>query len=123
MAGIWVDKAGTRHETFQLLTFIGSDFLGQTAFDGGNYPSLRYLRFGLAYFCPSCGDIWARLVVVDGGGRQREFESRRVSCLKHPDLWEMPGSLLAIGLDDLLHLLPPAALQREFMIHLDRSKI
>jgi len=54
----------------------------------------------------------------DSRGDQQAFEVMGVSCEKHPDYWNVPGSLLAEHLEYLLDSLPPEALVREFQIHM-----
>lgn len=114
----WVEANGTLHEQCKVLVFIGRAFLGEFPFDPGAHPEMRYRRSGAAYFCRACGEIWARLVLVDMQGRQEAFEVEVVSCEKHYDQWAVSGSLLAGNLEALLPLLPLAAARREFMIHL-----
>lgn len=118
MPQVWTDEAGTLHEQYRALVFLRGDFAGEFSFDPGDHPELRYRRTGAAYFCPFCGDIWARVVLYDSAGRQAFLEPERVSCETHPDDWNVAGSLLAPGLTALLDLLPKPLVQREFAIHL-----
>lgn len=55
----------------------------------------------------------------DSRGDRQTFDVMEVSCEKHRDPWNIPGSLLAWHLENLLESLPPEALKREFMIHLN----
>ena len=119
--GIWVDENGTAHEHCKVLIFIGKDYLGEFPIDGGEWPSLNYFRFGIAYFCGSCGEVWGRLVLVDSRGAHRPFSVVSVACERHYDQWEVAGSLLAGPLAGLLEELPPAALKREVMVHLKKE--
>jgi hypothetical protein len=112
-----VDSDGTLHEWYKVMIFVGRDFLGEFSLDPGNQPELGYRRSGVAYYCPFCGEIWGRLIFTDSGGRQKSLEAVTVSCEKHPDQWNIPGSLLAGRLAALLPLLPEAAVRREFRIH------
>lgn len=113
----WVDEADTLHENYQALIFIGSEFLGEFPIDPGAQPELCYRRGGVAYFCPACGEVWARLVWVNSRGEQQLFDTRSVACDKHPDQWNIPGSLLTGELFGLLDLLPRAVLLREVILH------
>ena len=54
----------------------------------------------------------------DFRGEQQDFDAITVACEKHPDHWNLPGSLLANHLEYLLDSLPPEALIREFQIHM-----
>lgn len=116
-ASIWVADDGTFHEDYKGLVFIGSDFLGEFSLDAGSHPELRYRRTGVAYFCHTCGEVWARIVLVDSRGEQKSFEPRSVACRTHYDQWNIPGSLLAGELFGLIEVLPPEALRREVAIH------
>lgn len=115
--GYWVED-GTAHEDCQVLVVIRGAVLGSFRIDPGQWPSLRFFREGTVYFCPDCGDIWGRLVLIGHDGKAKGFECRRVSCEKHYDQWNIPGSILAGELVDLLDLLPPEVLRREALLHL-----
>lgn len=117
-SGYWVEGDGTAHEQCRVLIILGSRGLGEFAFDPGEWPTLRFRREGVAYFCSICGDVWARLVLLDHQGRAKPFEARSVSCEKHWDQWNVSGSLLAGELETLIDLLPPEALRRELLVHL-----
>ena len=117
-SGYWVDGDGTAHEECKLLFFIRNNCLGEVAFDPGDWPALRYRRTGLAYFCRSCGDVWARVALVNHHGQIQDFEAFHVGCERHWDQWNISGSLLAGELEALLDLLPAPVLKREFLIHL-----
>lgn len=79
-------------------------------------------RAGICYFCPRCGDIWGRIVFEHRAAQGLEFAWERVSCEKHPDaLGTVAGSLLTGPLFFLLDYFPRAVLQREFIIHMNRS--
>ena len=78
-------------------------------------------RSGICYFCPRCGDIWARVVFVQRSQQGLEYAWERVSCEKHPDaLGTIAGSLLTGPLMFLLDYFPRGLLQREFIIHMNR---
>ena len=76
----------------------------------------------MAYFCRQCGDVWARIVMLDAADRQQAFTAENVACEKHHDQWNVAGSLLANELEGLLPYLPPAALKREFMLLLKQQE-
>ena len=114
----WHDSDGTLHEIYSGYIFVGNDLLGEISYDSGR-ADLRWSRCSYAMFCPFCGDVWARIVMRDSSGYQQSFDAVRVACVKHPDPWNIPGSLLANRLEYLLESLPPAAVKREFEVHLN----
>ncbi len=85
----------------------------------------------LAYFCPTCGEIWGR-IMVDGGGY---WSVEPASCEKHtpqgvPEWGKIPGAfctsidnrrqnLSVMWWGRALEHLPPTILQREFMLTLN----
>lgn len=112
------DEDGTLHEQYTISVFIGPEYYGSFPLDPGAQPGLGYRRHGVAYFCPDCGEVWARLVFMDSRRIVNPFLPVRAACPKHPDQWEVPGSLLAGGLDALLYALPERLLMRELALHL-----
>ena len=114
----WTDPDGTFHEIYTGYLFVGSDLLGELTYDSGR-RDLGWHRCSYAMFCPHCGEIWARLVMHNSRGEQCYFEVQRVSCERHPDWWNVPGSMLVGHLEHLLADLPPDAVKREFAIHLN----
>ena len=71
-----------------------------------------------AYFCASCGEIWARLVLLDSTDQPLYFRTANVSCRRHPDPWNIPGSLLYDEIAYNLNELSLEALRRELDVHL-----
>lgn len=116
----WTDESGTLHEQYRAAVLLGAECLGEVSFDPGDHPDLHYRRTGIAYYCPECGDIWARVVFWDSSGRQNLLEAEIVSCENHADYWNVPGSLLSAGLGGLINLLPREAVKRELEIYLRR---
>lgn len=51
-----------------------------------------------------------------------DFEVAVVACEKHPDDWEIPGSLLSGHNAGYIELLSPRALKREFVVHYNQWK-
>jgi hypothetical protein len=115
---LWTGPDGTLHERYHVLVLVGHDLLGEFYFDPGSHPELGYRRSGVAYYCSWCGDVWARLVFVDSRGTQASLDAETIACEKHADQWNLAGSLLAQRLEELIQVLPPAAVKREFEIHL-----
>ena len=114
---IWTDEDGTLHEQYTGSIFIEGRMLGEISYDSGR-SDLRWHRCSYALFCRHCGDVWGRIIMQNSRGEQQSFEPVIVSCDKHPDHWNVPGSLLANHLEHLLDSLPPEALIREFQLHL-----
>lgn len=119
-ANCWVEENGTAHENCKLLFYAEGEFLGEAYYDPGNAPELGYRRGGAAYFCSHCGEIWGRVVLVLSSGKIGVFEEvSKVSCSRHSDQWEVPGSLLGgYRNEHYLNYMPPSAVQREFLVHL-----
>lgn len=111
---LWVDSEGTLHEQYTALFFVGQTELGTTAFDSAR-AVLHYRRHGVAYFCPTCGEIWARTAFIDSRGAVAPFAVEEALCAVHGD-----GTFCAEWLEGILDLLPPAALHREFELELQR---
>ena len=72
-------------------------------------------RESLAYFCETCGEVWAR--VVEGG---RPFRVISMSCSRHPRPYPsaVGGSLWLIWDRAFNDSLPPAVMRRELDLHL-----
>jgi hypothetical protein len=100
--------------------FLGKNLVGEFPYDPGQHPKLRYRRSGVAYCCPECGDVWARILLLNSDGRPQQFEFQVVACERHKDQWEVPGSLLAAG-EGILDLLPDQLVRREFELHLKKE--
>lgn len=68
-------------------------------------------------FCPVCGDIWARLPVVNS---DREWQIRGGYCERHrqPTRFIIPGSLILDWEPELTAILPDAVVIREFNLHM-----
>lgn len=111
----WTDPAGTRHERCQLF-FVSAG--ASVAFNPGEHPEMRWPRSGWALYCHWCGEIWDRVAMLDSRGVQLPLTCISVACRKHPDSWNVPGSLLAGELEHLLNYLPLELLRREFEVHL-----
>jgi hypothetical protein len=87
-----------------------------------------------AYFCPTCGKIWARIVCTSESFPRPQWDVQTVPCEKHKascvaDWSRVPGSLTdpfekSANLSTLhwgsaIDKLPPVLLDREFSILLD----
>lgn len=114
MSEWWTDEDGTMHEYYRAIVLVGGDFLGEFTFDSGAWNCFKYRRAGYAYYCGDCGDIWARIVCYNSSGQQLHLKPEIVSCEKHYDQWNIAGSLVRFFEEELLQLLPEAAVRREF---------
>jgi hypothetical protein len=100
--------------------FVGSRYLGRS--------SVLDEAYSLAFFCPVCGEVWGR-VVVEGAA---QWSLTQNACERHLNFviythGQPPGSLLTpsgataleawAGSAGLLKNFPPAAVEREFLIH------
>lgn len=106
------------------LYFIHGKLHGQSTFP------CNFTPHSLAYFCPTCGEIWARIVIAE----ESYWSVEHVTCKKHrpqgvPDWGKIPGTLCAsisswrkdlsvMWWGRALEHLPPAILQREFELTL-----
>lgn len=76
-----------------------------------------------AWFCPLCGDVWAR-ACVEGA----TFTTITAVCRKHPATSNgpydrrFPGTLWKPYLGRLLEAFPEEVLQRELSLHLDYAE-
>jgi predicted RNA-binding Zn-ribbon protein involved in translation (DUF1610 family) len=74
-----------------------------------------------AYFCPVCGDVWARRIISP----DTRWLAWSFRCPKHPDapFWHtVPGSIIPSFLfEELWHDLPLPLKQREALLHLDAT--
>lgn len=100
--------------------FSGSQYLGQ------GMLRLTFIKGELerpisrAFFCPICGEVWAR-VVVEGAS---EFQSYTRTCARHDPRWsiEIPGSIWISWDRDFQDAFPSEALKREVRLHLDHAQ-
>ena len=117
----WTDQDGTLHEPLLARIFVGQEYLGSFSWDPGAHPETHWRRFGTAYFCPVCGEVWGRVVFQRADETQLPFTVDTVACERHTDQWNVPGSLLEGDVEGLLYSLPARALVREFMLHLKQT--
>lgn len=108
--------------SYQRAFFLEGQFKGIAevpATDLAELASYRRLR-STAYFCPTCGEVWARLALTYGG-EEVGWEVLTSPCRKHPESLLYPaGSLISFYLNpQALELLPPDMVSWEFDRHLD----
>ena len=47
------------------------------------------MHTSVAYFCPLCGEIWAKCLMTSPSGIARPFESIHTACPQHPQMpWD-----------------------------------
>jgi len=92
---------------------------------GSREEGLQYIHGELhqpqhyAYFCPECGDTWARLP-VDGVTTPNWWRIMGGNCRKHPgpSRFTVPGSLLLSWDEKFGENLPDGVIRWEFERHL-----
>jgi ABC-type xylose transport system permease subunit len=105
-------------------------FRGVAKWISGSSPiHSHWIPHSEAYFCSTCGDIWARIWVKD-----QPFWVNHAPCARHHPVFAaeataVPGSLLnspistsALALPhwaNTLRYFPPALVEREFLLHLN----
>jgi hypothetical protein len=75
------------------------------------------LKINLAYLCPQCGDLWARVVSPEG----KYWNPVAWPCAKHDNSWEIPNGVLCPGYAQTPEVsdLPHSLLRREFILWSD----
>lgn len=86
--------------TYQQLFFLGRQLIAEGSFECPNKPH------SLVYFCPTCGDIWGRIVVFRRKLENNHWSLEHVPCREHfpsgvPDWGRVPGSFLLGNRDSL----------------------
>lgn len=103
--------------------FIGNDFKGTTQrsyfqFHAKLFEGRPFDVKSNAWFCPTCGEVWARAILEDvGTGNTHPYRVTMHGCSKHPsnNVQTPPGSVMT-WFDELLPYLPPAMVEYEFNI-------
>lgn len=109
----WTDADGTAHEIYTVDILLRGSDLGSFQIDPGVHEDMSWPRSSLAYFCGTCGDIWARMLWKSSSGRLESWRIVEASCEKHTE-----GTLLIHPFKPLLRYLPAAALEREYKLAL-----
>ena len=114
--GLWQDSFSTVHEDCEMHFLLGPTSLGFTPYDPGAHPELGFQRNSTAYFCPVCGQVWGRILLLNSKKDAVSWSLTFVPCLAHGS-----GSFLdGFRAKGLLELLPQKALQREFKMEVER---
>lgn len=93
--------------------FIDGRYYGRMDLPFGRVGKVHTPPEGAVFFCPHCGDVWAR--VLEEG---RYHQGYAVGCSKHSH-WDVPGSLWLSWDSNWNAALPPDAIRREFLLTLD----
>ena len=96
--------------------YAEDQYLG--AFSYANHPADSWGWQSLAYFCPECGEVWARVVMARKNGETQQFRPVIMGCRRHFEPWGIPGSLLRGELQYNLDELSVECLARELDVHL-----
>jgi hypothetical protein len=75
--------------------------------------------FSIAWFCPFCGDIWARRIIA-GEGKDSTWTLYHIPCSKHPHSLSrgLSGSVWLSYETDFLNHMPLPVIRREALLHL-----
>lgn len=100
--------------------FIQGEFLGTSLVEGEDRRGASRPPWSIAYFCPACGEVWAR-IHFEG---QRFYTCTRL-CDKHASEMriEVPGSIWVPFEPAIMRELPEAVLRRELQTHLKHEEI
>lgn len=81
---------------FEQHFFIDSRFMGSVVRPAMIVHAERQPPYSVAYFCPHCGEVWARAVTTNGNGQVQKWEIGGGHCRLHPgpSPYTVPGSLL-----------------------------
>lgn len=85
-----------------------------------DYPPVECKPDSLAFFCPACGDVWARLPVELPDDSFTPFFILTAACRNHStSYWQCPGSLRTGTSETLQQTFPLPVLQWETQRHID----
>lgn len=118
---------------YEQSVYVGSTFLGSFVRPAMLVHAERQPPRSYAYFCPACGEVWARCPVTrlhsaDGGsggnrGSVQEWQIQGGYCQLHPgpSPYTVAGSLLLSWEPEYSNYLLscPMVVKREFEVHLD----
>ena len=111
--GIWQDAQFTVHESCELFFFVSNTCLGSVPFDPGMHPEFGYNRHSIAYFCPVCGQVWGRILMLNCKKESTPWTVTFVECEQHGG-----GSFLdGHRAEGYLYVFPEKVLRRELLLH------
>jgi hypothetical protein len=98
---------------------IDGKYFGQSERQLERVHETYQVPWSLAFFCPDCGEVWARCpVTVDDV--QQKFRVLQSPCKKHQALHWLPAGSLTLSYDeDFSNAFPFEVLQRELLLYLD----
>jgi hypothetical protein len=99
---------------FRQLLFIEGKHLGEAwrkkELHGGELQAPLSLQF----YCPQCGDVWAKAPITFPDGTTTAWLAYRAGCRKHPQHYSQPGGTLFLSwLAEFSEALTEGALRRE----------
>lgn len=83
-----------------------------------DHPGDTQHPLSVAYFCPKCGDVWARRIILDS---PPDWILYNRHCGKHPPqsrYFPLPGSIWLDFRCDVIENLPSEVLRREALIYI-----
>jgi hypothetical protein len=95
--------------------WVRGKYLGESARDYELVHGTLQPPESLAYFCPTCGEVWARVVVTG-----RPFSVWTMTCERHAEQYRsltVPGTLYMSWNKDHNEALPREVLRREVILH------
>lgn len=104
--------------------FIGSTFLGSFVRPAMLVHAERQPPYSYAYFCPTCGEVWARCPTkILGGSAENKWQIQGGHCQLHPgpSPFTVAGSLLLSWEPEFSQLLLscPDVVKWEFDRHME----
>lgn len=95
--------------------YVHGEYLGSSERLPLITKGVAHRPFSVAYFCPTCGEVWAR-AAIEGA----PFQPWVVSCEKHRGLKYSPAGCLWMDWDkDYTKAFPPKVLKRELEMLLE----
>lgn len=106
---------------FHVTNRTGDNYLGSCVRGMVRVHAEYQPPYSHAWFCPDCGEVWGRAVVVSGR-YQGKFTIEGGQCDRHPgpSPYHVPGTMLLAWDNEFNNLLLscPDAVKREFDLHI-----
>lgn len=97
------------------LVFVKNDFIGDFQYEAHN--ALPFAFLSRAYFCPACGEVWARVVVSHEVRGAYSFYPFYSACSRHGSILQGAGSLIDhMAVTDFMHYWPASVWSRELQL-------
>lgn len=100
---------------------VGGKYLGQSPRSKVHVHEELQPPYSFAYFCPQCGDVWARCPVVkDSTQETQRYMVHALACEKHQqDRFLQPAGAMMLSWDEVYNAaMPLEVLRRELLIWL-----